>query len=47
MEKQLCRKCGEPLPPSLEYQAGDYIVRCLACGAANVVMLIPIITGWR
>ena len=42
-----CAHCGRPLTSSPEQDAGDWIIRCLVCGARNIVVPILKFVGWR
>ena len=42
-----CTHCGRALTMSPEPDGGDWIIRCLACGARNVIVPIFKLVGWR
>jgi hypothetical protein len=42
-----CRRCQSPLVASPEWEPGDWFIRCLACGARNVLAITLEIVGWR
>jgi DNA-directed RNA polymerase subunit RPC12/RpoP len=42
-----CTHCGRALTASPEPEAGDWIIRCLSCGARNIVIPILKLVGWR
>jgi DNA-directed RNA polymerase subunit RPC12/RpoP len=42
-----CAHCGKPLLSSPEREAGDWVIRCLACGARNIIIPVFKLAGWR
>jgi DNA-directed RNA polymerase subunit RPC12/RpoP len=42
-----CAHCGRQLSSSPEQDAGDWIIRCLACGARNIIIPVFKLMGWR
>jgi hypothetical protein len=42
-----CRHCLSPLVTSPEWESGDWFMRCLVCGARNVLAITIAIIGWR
>ena len=42
-----CTHCGQALTTSPEPDAGDWIIRCLSCGARNIIVPILKLVGWR
>ncbi len=42
-----CAHCGRALSAAPEQDAGDWIIRCLLCGARNVIIPIFKLVGWR
>jgi len=42
-----CTHCGRALTTPPEQDTGDWIIRCLACGARNIVVPILKVVGWR
>jgi hypothetical protein len=45
MTTQHCLRCGEKLGQPLEKEDGDWFVRCLSCGARNILGQLPL-TGF-
>ena len=42
-----CAHRGRQLITSPEPDAGDWIIRCLACGARKIIVPIVKLVGWR
>jgi hypothetical protein len=42
-----CRHCLSQLVASPEWESGDWFIRCLACGARNLLAITVEIVGWR
>jgi DNA-directed RNA polymerase subunit RPC12/RpoP len=42
-----CIHCGADLSARPEPEAGDWLIRCFACGAKNLVTAVLQIVGWR
>jgi DNA-directed RNA polymerase subunit RPC12/RpoP len=42
-----CIHCGRPLTTSPKQDAGDWIIRYLACGARNIIIPVMKLVGWR
>jgi hypothetical protein len=42
-----CRHCQSPLVVSPEWESGDWFIRCLVCGARNILAITIEIVGWR
>jgi DNA-directed RNA polymerase subunit RPC12/RpoP len=47
MHYEQCIKCSAPLLYPLEQDKGDMILRCIICGAKNIVKASVQIVGWR
>jgi len=43
----VCIHCGRTLNSSPEPDAGDWIIRCLSCGARNIIVPVLKFVGWR
>jgi hypothetical protein len=43
----LCKRCQASLTTEPEYEDHDWFLRCLACGAKNLLALSFQIVGWR
>jgi DNA-directed RNA polymerase subunit RPC12/RpoP len=42
-----CAQCGKPMTSSPEQEGGDWIMRCLLCGARNTIVPIFKLVDWR
>jgi DNA-directed RNA polymerase subunit RPC12/RpoP len=42
-----CVHCGRQLTTVPEPDADDWVIRCLACGARNVITSALKLVGWR
>jgi hypothetical protein len=42
-----CRRCQSPLVVSPEWECGDWFMRCLVCGARNLLAISIEIVGWK
>jgi hypothetical protein len=42
-----CRHCLSQLDAKLEWESGDWFIRCLVCGARNLLAISIEIVGWR
>ncbi len=42
-----CRYCLSQLVANPEWESGDWFIRCLVCGARNVLAISIEIVGWR
>lgn len=47
MQHQSCRHCDTELDSSPERSEGDWFIRCLSCGAKNIVIPVLQVIGWR
>ncbi len=47
MNQYNCKCCGSILQSEPEVSDGDIVLRCLVCGAINVVVAILEVVGWR
>ena len=45
--KYACKRCQAALTSEPEYEDYDWFLRCLACGARNLLTLSFQIIGWR
>ena len=45
--KYLCKRCHAELTTEPEYEDYDWFLRCLVCGAKNLLALSFQIMGWR
>ena len=43
----VCKRCQSSLTTEPEYEDYDWFLRCLACGAKNLLILSFQIIGWR
>ena len=42
-----CRHCLSQLVGNPEWESGDWFIRCLVCGARNLLAITIEIVGWR
>ena len=42
-----CRHCLSKLVANPEWESGDWFIRCLTCGARNLLAITVEIMGWR
>jgi DNA-directed RNA polymerase subunit RPC12/RpoP len=42
-----CAHCSQQLTSSPERDAGDWFIRCLSCGAHNIIIPVFKLIGWR
>jgi hypothetical protein len=42
-----CRHCLSQLVTHAEWESGDWFIRCLVCGARNLLAINIEIVGWR
>jgi len=42
-----CKNCLTQLMANPEWDDGDWLIRCLVCGARNVLAITIEIVGWR
>ena len=42
-----CRQCLSQLEANPEWESGDWFIRCLVCGARNLLVITIEIIGWR
>lgn len=47
MTQYNCKRCGAELKAEPEVSEGDIVLRCLVCGAFNMVVAVLEIVGWR
>lgn len=43
----ICHHCGVELERPPERDQGDWFIRCLFCGAKNIVVPVLQVIGWR
>ena len=47
LTEYLCRHCESPLSTDPECEDGEWFLRCLVCGAKNVIVVRLQIIGWK
>jgi hypothetical protein len=47
MTQHNCKRCGAELNAEPEVSEGDIVLRCLVCGAFNMLVAVLEIVGWR
>jgi RNase P subunit RPR2 len=43
----MCKNCDQPLMSTPEFEFGEWFVRCLSCGAKNIVTPGLHVIAWR